>query len=158
MNSLGDLNPLRLIPNPARRQDELAERIASLELELDRATEESQWRSIEADRRIEALSRRVDAEHRATAARARSWRRADAIVALTLTVLAAGMLVPMGLCLGGVIDPARAAVRWTGFGLAALGMAAMAVFLVLGARMPRSRQAAAVFEAAVVLFVCSWFV
>ncbi|KFI61458.1 hypothetical protein [Bifidobacterium cuniculi] len=153
-------NPWRalqaMVPNPAKRDAELTERISALELELDRSIAQSQWQGIEHDRRIGELSAAVSSLRADQGIRTRRWAGADTACSLVLLVLACAVTVVAVLSACGVMGTARPALRWVAWTLAAVGVALAALLAWARGRMPRTSRMGALFEAAVVMLACSW--
>ena len=147
----------QMIPGNSHHDEELQERISALEQQVTRLEQESQWRGIELDRRINELGATVErnAEHNR---HIREWTLADKITALVLFVVALGVLVPVFLTLFGVINPLGQPIKWVSFGLAAFAMVACAATLILRDRLPRAMNAIVLLVASVVLLICAWLV
>lgn len=147
----------QMIPGNSRHDEELHERISALEQQVTRLEQESQWRGIELDRRINELNTTV--EHNAERDRhIHEWTLADKITALVLFVIAVGVLVPVFLTLFGVINPLGQPIKWVSFGLAAFAMVACVATLILRDRLPRAMNAIVLLVASVVLLICAWLV
>lgn len=146
-----------MIPGNSHHDEELQERISALEQQVTRLEQESQWRGIELDRRINELGATVErnAEHNR---HVREWTLADKITALVLFVVALGVLVPVLLTLFGVINPLGQPIKWVSFGLAAFAMVACVATLILRDRLPRAMNAIVLLVASVVLLICAWLV
>ena len=146
-----------MIPGNSHHDEELQERISALEQQVTRLEQESQWRGIELDRRINELGATVErnAEHNR---HVREWTLADKITALVLFVVALGVLVPVFLTLFGVINPLGQPIKWVSFGLAAFAMVACVAMLILRDRLPRAMNAIVLLVASVVLLICAWLV
>lgn len=147
----------QMIPGNSHHDEELQERISALEQQVTRLEQESQWRGIELDRRINELGATVErnAEHNR---HVREWTLADKITALVLFVVALGVLVPVFLTLFGVINPLGQPIKWVSFGLAAFAMVACVATLILRDRLPRAMNAIVLLVASVVLLICAWLV
>lgn len=153
-------NPWRalqaMVPNPAKRDAELTERISALELELDRSIAESQWRGIEHDRRIGELSTAVSSMRADHGVRTRRWESVDAVCSPALLVLACAVTVVAVLAACGVVDTGQAALRWAAFCLAAIGVAFAGLLVWSRGRTPRTARMGLLFESSLVLLACSW--
>ncbi|MEE0653744.1 hypothetical protein [uncultured Bifidobacterium sp.] len=152
-------NPLKtlqsLIPASSRREDELNERIDAIGIELERVEQESHWRAIDDERRINELTKRLDDELARHPRRSPALMRADTVTALVMLVLSAGMLIPVMLTLFGVIDPTHAVIRWVTLGLIALAFGVAIAFAILRERFPKTFAMTIVFICAVMMQLCA---
>lgn len=152
-------NPLKalqtLLPGTSRRDEELAERVDALDLEVRRLEQEVHWRAVDDDRRITELTHALEEERARCPHPTPAAKRADMIVALVMLVLSAGMLIPVMLTLFGVINPAHAVIRWVTLGLIALAFAFAVAFAILRERFPRTFAMTIVFVCAVMMQLCA---